>query len=195
MTPYLHFYVNLRKDKEYVRKYFPLFRKILGKKNFENMLETYEKARNLKILKKEMERIEERWRGVEKKFFDRVEKKFGKWKRKKYFCHVSSTYLCGGGYEYPTIIIFPFSKHLDPLKTIMHELLHLHLIEDVKRFNLKPKKWIEFSEIAVAFMSKKLKLPLLFPNEKIEKKFKRMEKCWKRKIEWKKILTQIEKHI
>ena len=199
MTSSLHFYVNSRKDREYIKKYFPVFKKIFGKKNFEKMIKKYGEKRDLKVLKNEMVKIERKWRRVENRFFKVTEEKFGKWRRKIYFCHVSSTYICGGGYEYPTIIVFPFSEHVNPLETIIHELLHLHIIENVKRLNLKPKNWIEFSEIAVGFMSKEignqLNLSILFPNNKIERKFKMIEKRLGKEMAWNEKLVLIEKLI
>jgi len=171
MTPSLHFYVNMRKDKEYIEKYRSIFEKILGKKEFNRYMKKAEKI-TLETLKKEMEKIENNWRKKEKKFFKVMKEEFGKWRRKLYFCHISSTYVCGGGYEYPTIIVFPFSEHVDPLHTIMHELIHLHLIEDMKRLSIKPKNYFEFAEIGVAIMSKKIRdnfdIPILFPDKKLK---------------------------
>ena len=191
MTPSLHFYVNMRKDKEYIEKYRSIFEKILGKKEFNRYMKKAEKI-TLETLKKEMEKIENNWRKKEKKFFKVMKEEFGKWRRKLYFCHISSTYVCGGGYEYPTIIVFPFSEHVDPLHTIMHELIHLHLIEDMKRLSIKPKNYFEFAEIGVAIMSKKIRdnfdIPILFPDKKIERKFIKIEdkiqkiKKWEEKL-------------
>jgi len=144
-----------------------------------------------------MQKLKKAWKKREKFFFELTTKKFGFWKRKVYFCHVSSTYICGGGYGYPTIIVFSFSKHVKPLDTIAHQLLHLKVIEDAKRLNLKPKRWIEFSEIAVAWMSQKIKkdfnLPICFPNKKIEKKFKDVKEKSSGIKNWDEFLTWLEK--
>ena len=195
MVPYLRFYVNPRKDKEYVKKYFPVFEEMLGKKRFEELVKRQRKIER-KLLEKEMEKIEGKWRKVEKRFFEVTAQKFGRWRRRVYFCHLSSTYICGGGYEYPTIIVFPFSEHLNPLHTIMHELLHLHVIEDVRKLCLKPKNFFEFGEIAVAFMSREISeefgLPILFPTSRIERKFRKIEKKVGLEREWSERIKLIE---
>ena len=51
-----------------------------------------------------------------------------------------------------------------PIETIQHELLHLHIVEDMKRLKLKPKNYFKFSEIAVAFASKHVGIKPKFPN-------------------------------
>ena len=172
----LRFYVSPEKDREYVKKYFPVFEKVFGKKVFESMLRRRADPRSIE---REAEKVESRWREVEKRFFGLTGERFGKWKRKTYLCHVSSTYVCGGGYEYPAVIVFPFSGQ-DPLKTIMHELLHLHVIEDAGRLGLVPGDWMVFSEVAVAFMTAEIggefDLPVAFPNDSAERKFRRIRK-------------------
>jgi len=200
----LHFYISLRKDREYILKSFPLMLKLFKKKTFSNWLNEYysdfqssnylkflsfweeNKQKILTELKKSSKTIIKEWRRKEKGFFEKVEEEFGPWKRKKYFCHLSSTYICGGSYEYPTVIIFPFSKHVYPIETIQHELLHLHIVEDMKRLKLKPKNYFKFSEIAVAFASKRIGIKPKFPNEETERYF---EKIKRRKIEdWEEFL-------
>lgn len=195
-TPYLKFYISKKEDKEYEKKYFPIFREIFGKKEFERMKMELKDVRE-KNLEKEKEKVEKEWRRIENKFFEVIAKEFGEWKRKVYFCHISASYICGGGYEYPKIIVFPFAKHVKPLQTIMHELLHLHLIEDLKELNIKPKNFLEFNELAVAFMAKRVKnfnISLLFPNKKIERKFYTIDKkLGNEKVYWKEFLEELGK--
>jgi hypothetical protein len=187
--PKLHFYISLRKDRIYVLKVFPSLLRVFKKKSFIKLLREYYpsfksneltefvrfwKENNHTVqekLKKGCEEIVREWRKKEKDFFKKTEEKFGKWKRKKYFCHLSSTYVCGGGYKYPTVIVFPFSTHVDPIESIQHELLHLHLIEDVERLKLKPKNYFKFSEIAVAFASTQIGIKVNFPNDDMKKYF------------------------
>ncbi len=175
-----------------------MFEKIFGKVHFKQMFERRKISR--KDLEKEKVRLEKKWRKREPLFFGIVAKKFGPWKRKVYFCHVSSTYICGGGYEYPTIIVFPFSKYIDPLDTIAHELLHLKVIEDCRKFKLKPRNWIEFFEIAVAWMSKEIKneftIPISFPNNEIEKKFQLfVKKIKSEQVNWNEFLVLLGKYL
>jgi hypothetical protein len=189
----LHFYVNLKKDRDYIVNDFPYMLKTLGTDEFFKLLKKYypsfesdrcsdflsfwEKNKFIILGKlKEISRnIIREWKKREGKFFKKVAKELGMWRRSKYFCHISSTYICGGGYNYPTIIVFPFSKHVHPIDTIQHELLHLHVIEDTKRLKLKPKNYFKFSEIAVAFASKRIGIKLKFPNDEVRKFFKKIE--------------------
>lgn len=213
--PKLYYFFNFRKDLSYVKHDFPVFKKIFGKYFFIflhryypqfNMSKKYTNEKFIKFLKtnkkiilpqleKKSEELIKSWKNVEKKFFRETERKFGKWNRKKYYCHFSSTYICGGGYRYPTIIIFPFSSHTDLISTICHEMLHIHVIEDIKKYRLKPKNYFQFSEVAVSLAMKEINCKIYFPNLAIKKLFQKiLKKIKKEKItEWKEKLFFISK--
>lgn len=104
---------DLIKSEELIRKneydqteYFEAFKKIYDKEEHEKLIE----------------KIEPKWKKIEKDFFERTEKIVGKkWPYDEYFCYLSF-YGTGGSYWKNSILIKAQRKNVH--KTIAHELIH-----------------------------------------------------------------------
>jgi ribosomal protein L44E len=194
------FFTDFEKDLQIIRHDYPQIRKIMNNdfvkllnfyypecKNFSQLhIVKFFKENKLSIMrkiKKSSKKLIKKWRSVEKEYFEKINK-ISPWQEEEYFCHLSSSYICGGGYSYPrTIIVFPLSRHVNPLFTIIHELGHLHVMSDsIKlRIEIPKKKQQEFYEIATNLLLSKIRLNKLkiytaFPNKKIETDFNRISK-------------------
>ncbi len=111
-----------------------------------------------------------------------------KWKRKVYYCHLSSSYICGGGSWFPDrIILFPRMTNFDPIMTICHELFHIHFFEFLqsKGMKINRKKINEVWDLSesMEFMLDELKIKgmkykiVLYPQHK--KLYKKLKSIWK----------------
>ncbi|MBU3897185.1 MAG: hypothetical protein KJ697_04635 [Nanoarchaeota archaeon] len=94
-------------------------------------------------------RIIKNWRKIEKRYFSEVEKiTCYKWKFKTYECYLSSTFFIGGNYTvdekhlkpHNTIMVCPYTKHVDPIYVIAHELFHAHTQGVISCTNIKLDK-------------------------------------------------------
>jgi len=194
------FFTDFKKDLQIIRYGYPQIRKVMGDDFIKLLNLYYPECKNLsqpqivKFFKENkplvMRRVEKsskklinRWRSIEKKYFEEINK-ISSWQKKEYACHLSSSYVCGGGYSYPrAIIVFSLSKHINPLFTIAHELGHLHVVSDLVKLKIKipKKKQQEFHEIAANLLLSKISLDKLkfcpvFPNKRIETDFEKIRK-------------------
>lgn len=132
-------FIGEEEVKKLFRRYYPscdyppLQSKSFFVQNKENLLQKLEEKKH---------NMEKTWKKEEKWYFKKIEEMTGyPWKYKHYDCHLSSTYVCGGGYELPRlVIIFPFATHVNKIQGIMHELFHLHFWDIVERKRLKPSE-------------------------------------------------------
>lgn len=141
--PTINFFTDFDRDLGYIKNDFPFLRSLfdmnrllqlyypnLVGKNDAEISNFFEQNKDsiLQQLKTPSEHLENLWKPLNDDFFKQVGKITSfRWKNKKYFCHLSSSFICGGRYERPNIIVvFPRAAHTNPLQTIPHELFHLH---------------------------------------------------------------------
>jgi len=177
--PTLDFFMDFDKDLGYIRNDFPFLRKlfdlndllqlyypsVVGKNDTEILnFFTNNKDSILQQIKIPSEHLERQWKPLNDEFFKQVEELTNfKWQSKKYFCHFSASFICGGKYERPNIIVvFPRTTHTDTLQTIPHELFHLHLWDFIENLGIEITKqkmnelW-DLSEI-IDFLLENLKI-------------------------------------
>lgn len=205
----LIFYADFRKDLELYKKW--QIRKFFGEKLFDYFLKLYYpklvgktdkeiigyfKNNNKRIIQqteKAGEKLRVIWEEINNEFFKEVERVTGfKWKYKIYKCHLSSTFICGGCYDFPNVVsVFPRIKHASVLDTLFHELAHLHFwdtIDELKiKYNKKEKltaqgKVWDLSEIAVNYPLQKIKIKGYKPEFHIypqhKKIWNKIKKYW-----------------
>jgi hypothetical protein len=185
----LEFYTSTKRDILLIKRWFNRVKEVFGEEKFIELIRKYYpdcpidmqemikyfKKNNNKFLK-QMEKascsLKEKWRGIEKEFFEEVEKITGfKWKYQTYKCHLTTSFVFGGCYDAEKgneISIFPLAKHADPIEIIFHELIHLHfwdMLDTLKiKYDKKEKliakgKFWDLSEMAVNIPLSKLKIP------------------------------------
>lgn len=202
--PTLEFFLDFERDLNYIRNDFSKMRKLfnidklfklyyppLVKKNDEEVLDFFmnNKETILQQIEKISKQIEIKWKPLNDSFFKQVKNltKF-EWKNEKYLCHVSSSYICGGRYQRPNIIVFfPRTIHTNPLQTIPHELFHLHFWDFIESLgieltNEKMTKLWDLSE-TIDFVLEDLKIKgfkyksNLYPQHK--KLYTKIKPLWK----------------
>lgn len=208
LMPRVKFYTDFEQDLKYIKNRYCVMRKVFGEKEFNCIMKKYYPdivGKSDKEIyeyfinnKKQIQHksflfgkiLKERWKKIEKEYFKQMESimKF-KWKQKTYYCHFSSSFICGGGWWLPNkVVLFPRMTHFDPLMTICHELFHLHFFEflqskriKVYQENLNEQIW-DLSE-SLEFMLLELKIKglkyeiRLFPRH--EKLYKKLKSIWK----------------
>lgn len=206
--PTLDFFMDFDRDLGYIRNDFPFLRSlfdlndllqlyypnIVGKNDTEILnFFTNNKDSILRQLKTSSERLERRWKPFSSDFFEQIEKLTNfKWQNKEYLCHFSSSFICGGKYERPNIIVvFPRATHTDPLQTILHELFHLHFWDFIENLGIEITKekmnelW-DLSEI-IDFLLEKLRIKgfeyksILYPQHK--ELYMKIKPLWKGSFE------------
>ncbi|MBU3904931.1 MAG: hypothetical protein KJ906_02170 [Nanoarchaeota archaeon] len=153
----LDFFTDFERDKIYIKNNFPKLRKLF---DMNKLLETYYPScvnksdeeifqffmENKEIILQQTEHegklLESKWKKVENEYFTQIEKITDfKWKNNHYNCHISSSWICGGGYERSdTIIVFPRARHCNAVQTIMHELFHLHFWDFLESIGIELTK-------------------------------------------------------
>lgn len=174
--PIVKFFSDFEKDLKYIQKYFPTFRKNCGdyfdvlikssypecyRKTDKEILEYFKENRKKIIHENEIsgKKLKEEWNKINDEFFKQLVQitKF-KLKNKIYYCHISSSYLCGG-YKKPNIVIVcPLLK--EAMATLAHELVHLHFLDILNQLNitLEQKDYWKLSETIVPFIISKVKI-------------------------------------
>lgn len=205
--PILKFYTDFYQDLGHIKYQYVYMRKALGNKDFYNLLKRYYPEFSGKTdediydfflkNKKEIMRktvlasiqIKKKWKRIEKEYFNQMEKIMGfKWKQRIYYCHLSSSFICGGGRWFPNkIALFPRMTNFYPIMTICHELFHLHFFEylqnkGVKITDAKINELWDLSE-SIDFILLELKIKGMkykvknFPQH--EKLYKKLKNVWK----------------
>lgn len=205
--PTVKFYTDFEQDLEYINEKYTHMQKAFGEKKFNKFLKSYyaelagksDKEIHIFFLKNrreimrktvlDVEKVRVRWNKIEKEYFKQMEKITGfKWKHKTYYCHISSSFICGGGYRLPnTVVLFSRKKNLDPIMTICHELFHIHFIEFLqsKGFKINWKKFNELWDLSesMEFILAELKIKglkykiVLYPQHK--NLYKKLKSIWK----------------
>ena len=171
--PAVSFFVDFEKDLKYIQKYFPIFRKTCGdyfdtlirpsyphcyRRTDKEILE-YFKRNKKKIISENKhagKNLKQEWNRIKYDFFKQVEQITGfKWEKKIYYCHISSSYLCGGYKKPNVVIVCPLLK--EPIATLAHELVHLYFLDVLNRLNitLDPKAYWKLSETIVPLVISK----------------------------------------
>lgn len=174
--PIINFFSDFEKDLKYIQKYFSTFRKICGDyfdvlikssypdcyRKTDKEISEYFKENSKKIIHRNEisgKKLKEEWSKINDEFFKQLVQitKF-KLKNKIYYCHISSSYLCGG-YKKPNIVIIcPLLKEATP--TLAHELVHLHFLDILDQLNitLDKKDYWKLSETIVPYIMSKIKI-------------------------------------
>ena len=185
--PRLIFYTDFERDLEIykkwnMRKFFgdetfnyflSLYYPELASKSDKEIFEYFKNNKEIIIMQTENtgKRLKHKFEKTGKDFFKQVGDVTGfKWKHRVYYCHLSSTFICGGCYDAEKgniVSVFPGLKHASPLDVMFHELIHLHFwdaVDDMKiKYNKKERiktkgiLW-DLSEIAVNYPLQKIKL-------------------------------------
>ncbi len=220
----LKFYYDFDEDLRLVNDVFSELRRVFGKKSFEETLHHYypdcpveneeitrwlkkNKEEIMEKTRKEGKKVEKDWKKVEKQFFRQVEEITGfKWRFRVYRCHLSSSFFIGGCYdadEGDKISIFPQMKHIDPVNTIMHELIHLHFWDFIDKLGIetgnqrrraKGKFW-DLSEVEVNVLMKELKIKnfktdtCVYPQHK--ELWEKVKKIRKKNPDYKQFLLKV----
>ncbi len=155
--PTIDFFLDFNRDLDYIRNDFPFLRnlfdlnnllqlyypKLVGKNDAEILkFFTNNKESILQQIRIASEHLERQWKPFSNEFFEQIEKLTNfKWQNREYLCHFSSSFICGGKYERPNIIVvFPRATHTDTLQIIPHELFHLHFWDFIERLGIEITK-------------------------------------------------------
>ncbi|MBD3318503.1 hypothetical protein GF342_01185 [Candidatus Woesearchaeota archaeon] len=152
----------------------------------------YNGERLIREMQQSSEQLKKDWKKCNN-FFTEVERVTGfAWKHDTYYCHLSSSFICGGCYdlESETIVsVFPRVSHCNALDTLLHELVHLHfwgVIDELElgtaedKENTKGTLW-HLSEIAVNYPLERIRIgfkPSLHIYKQHEEIWQHIKKYW-----------------
>ena len=199
--PIVEFFLDFERDLDYIKKSFPKLREKFGD-YFDSMMKLYypkcfkktdmeileyfklNKEKIIEKMKLPSNKLKENWSIINNDFFNQTGHltKF-KWANEKYICYVSSSFIWGG-YKKPNVIsVFPLKNN--SVTVLVHELIHLHILDILDKLNIKldkQKLW-NLSEIVVIFIISNLNLEGVEKEElhysKLIEPYEKVKSLWK----------------
>ncbi len=113
---------------------------------------------NIKDYKQGIAKIKKEWKKVEKEFFQRLIKLFGKKVEETYVITLTK-YGVGGSYNLPNLVYVNISKEYgfyNPIETIKHEIIHLIMQEFVVKNKLSHPQKEELIKLIESIVSNNL---------------------------------------